>query len=140
MLSSVAERCRPGGNSARADACTQSGHSHTSRAPRRSKKLLRIAKTDPDPGVRIQAVRAVADLADPTLIKHKLNAQPGDTDVANRLAALATEQDARMQMEIIVALGRLRWENAPEWLRQNLVKPMLRRLPARGHADPSAGR
>jgi putative membrane-bound dehydrogenase-like protein len=86
-------------------------------------ELLRIAKTDPDAGVRVQAVRAVADLADPVLTKHKLDAGAGDAEIASRLAALATGQDARMQMEIVVAVGRLRWANAPEWLRQNLGKP-----------------
>jgi putative membrane-bound dehydrogenase-like protein len=86
-------------------------------------ELLRIAKTDPEAGVRLQAVRAVADLADPILTQHKLDAGPGDAAIATRLAALAKGQDERVQMAIVVALGRLRWTDAPGWLSQILAKP-----------------
>src|SRR5262249_54908058 len=85
--------------------------------------LFRIAKTDPEPSVRAQAVRAVADLADPVLVRHKLDAGPGDADLAVRLAELGKGQNSRVQREIIVALGRLRWASAPDWLRQHLGKP-----------------
>lgn len=85
--------------------------------------LLRMAKEDPDPGVRAQAVRAIADLADPVLVKHKLNAGRGDAKLAERLAALGVGQDARVQLEMVIALGRLRWAGAPEWLGKNLRKP-----------------
>lgn len=86
-------------------------------------ELLRRAQSDPEPGVRAQAVRAVADLADPILARHKLEAGRGDASLAERLAELAKGQDPRVQLEIVVALGRLRWANAPDWLRQHLTKP-----------------
>jgi putative membrane-bound dehydrogenase-like protein len=85
--------------------------------------LFRIAKTDPEPSVRAQAVRAVADLADPVLVRHKLDAGTGDADLAVRLAELGRGQNSGVQREIIVALGRLRWASAPDWLRQHLGKP-----------------
>jgi putative membrane-bound dehydrogenase-like protein len=85
--------------------------------------LLRMAGTDPEPSVRAQAVRAVADLADPVLIKHRLDAGRGDGKLAERLAGLAKGQDPRVALEIVVALGRLRWADAPNWLRENLGKP-----------------
>ena len=44
----------------------------------------RIAETDPEPSVRAQAVRAVADVADPVLTKHRLDAGPGDASLAQR--------------------------------------------------------
>ena len=65
----------------------------------------------------------MADLADPVLTKHKLDAGPGDRDLAARLAALAKGQDERVLLEIVIALGRLRWAGAADWLRQNLAKP-----------------
>src|SRR5262249_2256193 len=50
-------------------------------------------------------------------------AGPGDADLAVRLAELGKGQYSRVQLEIIVALGRLRWASAPDWLRQHLGKP-----------------
>lgn len=85
--------------------------------------LLRIARSDAEPSVRAQAVRAVSDLADPVLTQHKLDAGAGDTELAVRLTALAKGQDPRVVLEIVVALGRLRWPGAPDWLKQNLEKP-----------------
>jgi putative membrane-bound dehydrogenase-like protein len=85
--------------------------------------LVRVAQSDPEASVRAQAVRAVADLADPVLARHRLDAGPGDADLAARLAALGKGQDTRVLLEVAVALGRLRWAGAPDWLRQNLDKP-----------------
>jgi putative membrane-bound dehydrogenase-like protein len=85
--------------------------------------LVRLATSDPEASVRAQAVRAVADLADPVLIRHQLNAGPGDAAFAERLAALGKGQDSRVLLEVIIALGRLRWAGLPDWLTQNLAKP-----------------
>lgn len=82
--------------------------------------LFRLAESDPDAGVRAQAVRAIADLADPVLALHKLDAGRGDAKLAQRLATLAVKQDPRVQVEVTIALGRLRWAGAPDWLRENL--------------------
>ena len=71
--------------------------------------LLAIAESDPEPSVRAQAVRAIADLADPVLVRHRLDAGPGDAELAARLAALGNGQDRRVELEVIIALGRLRW-------------------------------
>jgi putative heme-binding domain-containing protein len=57
------------------------------------------------------------------LTRHKLDAGPGDANLAVRLAGLAKDQDSRVLLEIVIALGRLRWADAPDWLRQNLKKP-----------------
>jgi putative membrane-bound dehydrogenase-like protein len=85
--------------------------------------LMRLARSDPEPRVRAQAVRAVADLADPVLTRHRLDAGPGDADLAERLSALGKGQDGRVLLEVIIALGRLRWAAAQDWLRQNLRLP-----------------
>jgi putative membrane-bound dehydrogenase-like protein len=84
-------------------------------------ELLRISQTDPAPSVRAQAVRAVADLADPVLSQHRLNAGPGDTDLVGRLANLAQGQHDLVLLEVINALGRLHWSGSPDWLRLNLL-------------------
>jgi len=84
--------------------------------------LLELVRTDAEPRVQAQAVRAVADLADPLLLRHRLDAGPGDGGIASRLAALAENRDPHVVREIIVALGRLQWHDAPDWLRRNMVK------------------
>ena len=90
--------------------------------PKAIEPLLKIVATDNDPSVRAQAVRAIADLADPVLTKHMLDAGRGDAKLAGQLATLATGQDPRVQLEIIIAVGRLRWGGAPGWLHRNLLK------------------
>lgn len=86
-------------------------------------KLFTLAKRDAEPRVQAQAVRAIADLGDPILAEHKLDAKPGDAKLAERLAAFGAGKDARVLLEVVVALGRLRWAEAPAWLRDNLKKP-----------------
>jgi putative membrane-bound dehydrogenase-like protein len=85
--------------------------------------LFAIARSDPEPSVRAQAVRAIADLSDPVLARHRLDAGPGDTRLAARLAALRDDEDRRVALEIIVALARLRWSGFAYWLKDNLNKP-----------------
>ncbi|MEX0642518.1 MAG: HEAT repeat domain-containing protein [Pirellulales bacterium] len=85
--------------------------------------LLAIASSDPELSVRAQAVRAIADLADPLLARHRLDAGPGDAELAARLAALDNGQDRRVLLEIIVALGRLQWPGTARWLKDNLTNP-----------------
>jgi len=85
--------------------------------------LLAIAESDPDPSVRAQAVRAIADLSDPILVRHRLNAGPGNVELANRLATLGKDQDSRIQLEVVIALGRLRWTGIADWLKGNLTRP-----------------
>ena len=91
--------------------------------PKAIDELFRQAQRDPDPRVRVQAVRALADLTDPVLTQHRVEAGPGDVRVAERLATLADDQDSRVVREVVVVLGRLGWADAPEWLHQQLTKP-----------------
>ncbi len=80
-------------------------------------ELFRLAVGDLDPGVRAGAVRALADLSDPVFLARRLDSGPGDTGVMQRLAKLLNDADARVRLEVIIALGRLRWAGAPERLR-----------------------
>jgi putative membrane-bound dehydrogenase-like protein len=86
-------------------------------------ELVKIVQHDPDVSVQAQAVRAVADLADPVLALHRLDAPRGDTKLAERLAACVEGKEARVLLEVVVALGRLRWVDAPAWLQKILNKP-----------------
>jgi putative membrane-bound dehydrogenase-like protein len=82
--------------------------------------LFEIAKSDSDPSVRAQAIHALADLTDPVLVSHRLNSGRGDVNVAKRLAALVTtDQNPQVSLEVVVALGRLSWVEAPAWLGRN---------------------
>ena len=84
-------------------------------------KLFALVKDDPDPRVQVQAVRALADLYDPVIACDNLEAGPGDAAIAQRLAALADGKDPRVLLEIVVALGRLKWTESPQWLRKILT-------------------
>ena len=84
--------------------------------------LLGLAEFEPDVRVRAQAIRALADLHDPVLVDRRLDAEPRDAVVARRLAALA-DTSPLMQLETTIALGRLRWPDAPDWLRRTLKNP-----------------
>ena len=91
--------------------------------PKAIDDLLHMAKSDPEPSVRAQALRAIADLADPVLLKHKLDAGAGDAKLAEQIARLSEGQDPRVVLEAVIALGRLRWSGAPAWMRRTLTKP-----------------
>jgi putative membrane-bound dehydrogenase-like protein len=84
--------------------------------------LLELVRTDPEPCVQAQAVRALADLADPALTRHRLDAGPGDSKLSLRLAELARNRDPRVLREIVIALGRWQWRDAPAWLSRNIAK------------------
>ncbi|HEV3259128.1 MAG TPA: PVC-type heme-binding CxxCH protein, partial [Gemmataceae bacterium] len=84
--------------------------------------LFALARTDADARVQSQAVRAIADLTDPVLTRHRLDGGRGDTATAAKLARLAQGKDDRCLLEVIIALGRLRWPGTPDWLRRTLKK------------------
>jgi putative membrane-bound dehydrogenase-like protein len=98
-------------------------------------KLFDWVETDPDVRVRVQAVRAIADLTDPMLVAHRLEAGAGDATVASRLARIGEKADPRMLLEIVVALGRARWVDAPVWLRQTMTAARFAAEPE-GQPDP----
>jgi putative membrane-bound dehydrogenase-like protein len=85
-------------------------------------ELFRIANFDSDPRVQAQAIRAIADLFDPILAKHRIDADTGDPQIAKRLAGLAVESDSRVLLEVIIALGRLRWSGSADWLRREITE------------------
>src|SRR5439155_1462246 len=66
-----------------------------------------------------QAARALADLADPVVVRHRLEAGAGAPQLAARLAALETS-DLFVRREGVIALGGLRWAGRPAWLRSHL--------------------
>ncbi len=84
--------------------------------------LFRLAEHDPDARVRAQAVRALADLTDPILTSHRVDAGRGDEQVCRRLAQIADGADSRVRLEVVVALGRLRWSEAPSWIGRTWAK------------------
>ncbi len=84
--------------------------------------LFHLAQFDDDPRVSAQALRAIADLTDPVLAKHRLNADSGDARIAERLAVFDVDHDPRILLEVIIALRRLRWPGAARWLHRHIEK------------------
>jgi putative membrane-bound dehydrogenase-like protein len=91
--------------------------------PQALDELFALLEGDPAAAVRVQAVRAIADLTDPILVQHRLDAVDGDPEWATRLAAAWADQPASVRLELMIALGRLRWRGLPEWLAENLAEP-----------------
>jgi putative membrane-bound dehydrogenase-like protein len=91
--------------------------------PAAVERLLGLAKSDPDPRVQAQAIRALADLTDPVLVRHRLQAGGGELLFARRVADIAVGRDPRVMLEAIIVMGRLHWFNAPEWLQKNVRQP-----------------
>jgi len=91
-------------------------------------QFSKLAAMDSDLRVRVQAIRALADLKDPVLLKHRLDAGPGDPQWAETISAIAEGEtkngkDHGVFLEAVIALGRLRWADTPEWLQKNITKP-----------------
>lgn len=82
-------------------------------------ELFRVSEQDPDPRVRVQAIRALADLSDPILAQHRIAGGKGDESVCKRLAKIGSGAEPRIKMEVMITLGRLHWDAAPDWLREN---------------------
>lgn len=80
-------------------------------------ELFALARSDTDPRVTVQAIRAIADLSDPVLVQDQLDAGRGDPQIADRLVQLAaTQTDARVLRETTIALGRLGYADAANWV------------------------
>jgi len=67
--------------------------------------LFDLAANDPELGVQVQAIRAIADLTDPVMKLHRLDSGPGDAEVAERLVEFAEGNDARVLLDVVIALG-----------------------------------
>ena len=86
--------------------------------------LIRVAAGDPSVRVKVQAIRAIADLTDPVLVSDRIESHRGDVAVAERLARLGQRADSRVHREVIVALGRLRWTGLSAWLKSHTAKTL----------------
>lgn len=79
--------------------------------------LLKLAeRKSGDQRFRAQVIRAIADLTDPVLVHHRLDAPPGDAVMAERLSKLRSQVSGRSQLEFVIALGRLKWAGFPEYV------------------------
>jgi putative membrane-bound dehydrogenase-like protein len=86
-------------------------------------RLFEIASRDPVASVRAQAIRAIADVTDPILVHDRLDGGRGDQELAARLAELSDrEDDGRVKLEVLIALRRLKWEDAPHWLASTITR------------------
>ncbi|MGI8978932.1 MAG: DUF7133 domain-containing protein [Pirellulaceae bacterium] len=95
--------------------------------------LLMLAERESDDRIRAQAIRAIADLADPVLINHRLDAGAGDVALAERLAKIGRNISSRSQLDVVIALGRLKWAGLADFM-----KNFRDRDPAVTHAAAQA--
>lgn len=84
-----------------------------------SDELFKLAQTDWLPRVQTQAIRALADLHDPVLVEHRLDAAPGDAKIAQRLSGLVRWR--HLTLDVVASLGRLKWAPLPNWMSQKLT-------------------
>lgn len=71
---------------------------------------------------RIQVIRALADLHDPVLVEHRLDARPRDARIVKEFASFMPLRRPGVTLEVVVALGRMKWSQAPLWMSRNLKK------------------
>ncbi|MFM9966499.1 MAG: HEAT repeat domain-containing protein [Planctomycetaceae bacterium] len=83
--------------------------------------LFDLAGSTSDRRLQTQAIRALADLHDPVLVGHRLDAGPGDVNVVKRLMGLVGRRNHHLTLEIVVAIGRMNSAQAPVWMSQNLA-------------------
>ncbi|MBC7817450.1 MAG: HEAT repeat domain-containing protein, partial [Planctomycetaceae bacterium] len=91
--------------------------------PQASDELFKLFKLSQDIELRrvqTQAIRALADLHDPVLVEHRLDAGPGDEHIAERLSGLVHWRHPHVTLDVVVALGRMKWRPAPYWLSKKL--------------------
>ena len=86
-------------------------------------ELIALAGSDTEPAVRVQAIRAIADLTDPVFRERHPSTKAGDPVAAARLAKLAEGAPPAVLLETVITLGRLRWDGSVGWLRDHLKTP-----------------
>ena len=82
--------------------------------------LFNLADSDPDVRIRAQAIRAIGDLTDPMLNVDRVDGGRRDQRIAERIAKIAEQADARVVLEALIVMRRLRWKAAPEWIARHL--------------------
>ncbi len=85
-------------------------------------ELLKLARAYPSARLKTQAIRALADLHDPVLVEHRLDAGPGDQRIAWFIAALMDRNDGAPMLEVVIAIGRLKWNSTPHWMSLHLTE------------------
>jgi hypothetical protein len=101
--------------------------------------LFTIATSDPDPRVRVQAIRAIraiADLTDPVLVNTRIRSARGDAKIVTRIAAIAEHADPGVVLEALILMRRMRWLQSPQWIAAHLSAED----PALNHAAQQAMR
>jgi putative heme-binding domain-containing protein len=68
-----------------------------------------------------QTVRALGDVVDPAIQTHRLDAGAGDLAMAQRIASLAWIRDPRVQLEVVIVLGRMRRADAIDRFDQTYI-------------------
>jgi putative heme-binding domain-containing protein len=79
--------------------------------------LLDVIRSDDDPRVIAQAMRAIGDLSDPVILEDRLDVAAGDQQLAEVLSNLAYDHpEPCVLLDAASVLGRLQYRGAPLWL------------------------
>ena len=85
--------------------------------PKATEVLFSVATNYWQSRAGIQAIRALADIHDPVLVEHRLDAGSGNPQVAGRFAdAIRLWRLGSLKRDVVIALGRLKWSQAPHWM------------------------
>ena len=88
-------------------------------------ELLKLARENSSTRLKTQAIRALADLHDPVLVEHRLDAGPGNQRIAWFIAALIDRNDGAPMLDVVIAIGRLKWNSTPHWMSLHLTQGWL---------------
>lgn len=88
-------------------------------------ELFKLARDSHSTRLKTQAVRALADLHDPVLVEHRLDTGNSSQRIAWFIAALADKNDGPGMLDVVIAIGRLKWNSTPHWMSLHLTRNWL---------------
>ena len=84
-------------------------------------ELFQLARASHFTKLKTQAIRVLTDLHDPVLVEHRLDTGNSNQRIAWFIAALMDKNDGIGMLDVVIAIGRLKWNSTPHWMSLKLA-------------------